>query len=112
MGATGDVRKFAVDYLRWSMPGLVAMLLIFAGTGVLRGLQDTRRRCSSRPAGFTLNIVLNLALVYGLKLSVTGSAVGTSIAQWAMAVVYLVIVQRKPATTASRCGPTGTACGP
>ena len=42
MGARGEVRTFAVDYLRWSMPGLVAMLLIFAGTGVLRGLQDTR----------------------------------------------------------------------
>jgi len=38
MGADGEVRAFAADYLRWSMPGLVAMLLIFAGTGVLRGL--------------------------------------------------------------------------
>ena len=44
-GPDGRPRRgaaFAVDYLRWSMPGLVAMLLIFAGTGVLRGLQDTR----------------------------------------------------------------------
>lgn len=94
MGATGDVRQFAVDYLRWSMPGLVAMLLIFAGTGVLRGLQDTRTPLAVASAGFTLNILLNLALVYGLNWSVTGSAVGTSIAQWAMALVYLVIVQR------------------
>jgi putative MATE family efflux protein len=45
-------------------------------------------------AGFTLNILLNLALVYGLAWSVTGSAVGTSIAQWGMALVYLVIVRR------------------
>ena len=94
MGATGDVRQFAVDYLRWSMPGLVAMLLIFAGTGVLRGLQDTRTPLAVASAGFTLNILLNLALVYGLGWSVTGSAVGTSIAQWGMALVYLVIVRR------------------
>ena len=87
MGARGEVRTFAVDYLRWSMPGLVAMLLIFAGTGVLRGPQDTRTPLVVAPAGFTLNIVLNLWLVYGLGWSVTGSAIGTSIAQWAMAAV-------------------------
>ncbi|CAI3805558.1 MATE family efflux transporter [Pseudarthrobacter sp. MM222] len=94
MGARGEVRMFAVDYLRWSMPGLVAMLLIFAGTGVLRGLQDTRTPLIVAAAGFTLNIVLNLFLVYGLHWSVTGSAVGTSIAQWAMALVYVGMVRR------------------
>ena len=38
--------------------------------------------------------MLNLVLVYGLGWSVTGSAVGTSIAQWAMAAVYVLIVRR------------------
>jgi len=94
MGARGEVRTFAVDYLRWSMPGLVAMLLVFAGTGVLRGLQDTRTPLAVAAAGFTANIALNFFLVYGLRLSVTGSAVGTSIAQWAMALAYVVMVQR------------------
>ena len=94
MGARGEVHGFAVDYLRWSMPGLVAMLLIFAGTGVLRGLQDTRTPLAVAAAGFTLNTVLNLVLVYGLGWSVTGSAAGTSIAQWAMAAVYVLIVRR------------------
>lgn len=97
MGAEGDVRSFAVDYLRWSMPGLVAMLLIFAGTGVLRGLQDTRTPLLVATAGFALNIVLNLWLVYGLDWSVAGSAAGTSVAQWAMAAIYLVMVQRNAA---------------
>jgi putative MATE family efflux protein len=95
MGAAGAVRDFAVDYLRWSMPGLVAMLLIFAGTGVLRGLQDTRTPLIVATAGFGLNIILNLVLVYGLGWSVTGSAVGTSVAQCAMALVYVVSVARK-----------------
>lgn len=94
MGAEGEVRTFAVDYLRWSMPGLVAMLLVFAGTGVLRGLQDTRTPLVVATAGFGINIVLNLWLVYGLGWSVTGSAVGTSLAQWAMACVYVLMVRR------------------
>ncbi|MFP5366231.1 MAG: MATE family efflux transporter [Actinomycetes bacterium] len=94
LGAEGEVRAFAVDYLRWSMPGLVAMLLIFAGTGLLRGMQDTRTPLLVTTSGFGLNIVLNLWLVYGLGWSVTGSAVGTSVAQWAMAAVYLVIVRQ------------------
>lgn len=94
MGASGDVQGFAVDYLRWSMPGLAAMLLVFAGTGVLRGLQDTRTPLLVATAGFALNIALNWFLVYGLHLSVAGSAIGTSIAQWAMAAVYLVMVGR------------------
>ncbi|WP_461173117.1 MATE family efflux transporter [Arthrobacter sp. Z1-9] len=94
LGADGEVRTFAVDYLRWSMPGLVAMLLIFAGTGLLRGLQDTRTPLVVATAGFALNIILNLWLVYGLGWSVTGSAVGTSLAQWAMAAVYLLMVKR------------------
>ncbi|GGJ29500.1 MATE family efflux transporter [Paenarthrobacter histidinolovorans] len=94
MGASGDVQGFAVDYLRWSMPGLAAMLLIFAGTGVLRGLQDTRTPLVVATAGFAVNIALNVFLVYGLNMSVTGSAIGTSIAQWAMAAVYLVMVSR------------------
>jgi putative MATE family efflux protein len=94
MGAQGQVRIFAVDYLRAAMPGLVAMLLIFAGTGVLRGLQDTRTPLVVAAAGFTLNILLNLFLVYGLHWSVTGSGAGTSVAQGAMALVYVLMVRR------------------
>ncbi|MEW1806845.1 MATE family efflux transporter [Pseudarthrobacter enclensis] len=94
LGAEDSVRTYAIEYFRWSMPGLVAMLLIFAGTGVLRGLQDTRTPLVVATAGFGANIVLNLWLVYGLGLSVVGSALGTSVAQWAMAAVYVVMVRR------------------
>lgn len=106
LGADGEVRAFAVDYLRWSMPGLVAMLLIFAGTGLLRGLQDTRTPLVVATAGFALNIVLNLWLVYGLGWSVAGSAVGTSVAQWAMAGVYLAIVRRNAVRSGVRLLPS------
>ncbi|WP_417234843.1 MATE family efflux transporter [Arthrobacter sp.] len=92
MGATGEVYGFALDYLRFSMPGLPAMLLVLAATGVLRGLQDTKTPLWVAGAGFGVNIVLNLVLVYGAGLSVAGSAIGTSLAQWGMAAVYLVLL--------------------
>ncbi|GGC79665.1 MATE family efflux transporter [Tersicoccus solisilvae] len=94
LGAEGAVAGFAADFLRNSMPGLVAMLLVLAATGVLRGLQDTRTPLVVAVGGFGLNIVLDLALVYGAGWSVTGAAIGTSLAQWSMAVVYLVILGR------------------
>jgi putative MATE family efflux protein len=94
MGAEGAVHSFAVDYLRWSMPGLTAMLVVLAATGVLRGLQDTRTPLVVAGAGFGVNIVLNYLLVYGAGMSVAGSALGTSLAQCGMAAVYLVIIVR------------------
>ncbi|MBD7994801.1 MATE family efflux transporter [Arthrobacter sp. Sa2CUA1] len=94
MGAEGEVQRYAVDYLRWSAPGLTAMLVVLAATGVLRGLQDTRTPLVVAVAGFSVNIGLNFALVYGLDLSVAGAALGTSLSQWGMAAVYLIMVAR------------------
>lgn len=89
LGGQGQSAQFAVDYILYSMPGLTAMLLVLAATGVLRGMQDTKTPLVVATAGFGLNIVLNFAFVYGLHMSVAGAALGTSIAQWLMALVYL-----------------------
>ena len=94
LGAEGEVHRYAVDYLRWSMPGLTAMLVVLAATGVLRGLQDTKTPLVVAVAGFSVNIGLNFLLVYGLGMSVAGAALGTSISQWGMAAAYLVMVGR------------------
>lgn len=94
LGAEGAVGAFAVDYLRWSMPGLTAMLVVLAATGMLRGLQDTRTPLVVAGAGFGVNIALNYVLVYVAGMSVAGSALGTSIAQWGMAGVYLLMIVR------------------
>lgn len=92
MGAEGAVAQFAVDYILFSLPGLTAMLLVFAATGILRGMQDTKTPLVVATAGFGLNILLNFALVYGAGMSVAGAALGTSIAQWIMALVYLWMI--------------------
>ncbi|MGP5124371.1 MATE family efflux transporter [Glutamicibacter ardleyensis] len=89
LGGEGQSLEFAVDYIVYSMPGLTAMLLVLAATGVLRGMQNTKTPLVVATAGFGLNIVLNFVFVYGLHMSVAGAALGTSIAQWLMALVYL-----------------------
>ncbi|RZU63044.1 MATE family efflux transporter [Zhihengliuella halotolerans] len=107
MGGTGDVARFGVDYVRFSMPGLPAMLLVLAATGVLRGMQDTKTPLYVAAAGFGVNILLNFALVYGAGLSVAGSAIGTSIVQWAMALVYLRILVPRARAAAVPLRPSG-----
>lgn len=92
MGGTGAVHAYAWEYLLWSLPGFVGILLVFAATGVLRGMQDTRTPLVIATVGFGTNILLNLGLVHGIGLGVAGAAIGTSLAQWGMALVYLRIL--------------------
>ncbi len=84
----------ASTYLGVSMLGLPAMLLVFAATGLLRGLQDTRTPLFVAGIGFAVNILLNLWFIYGLGLGLIGSALGTVIAQWGMTAVYLAVIAR------------------
>jgi len=93
-GAEADVSAAAATYLGISMAGLPAMLLVFAATGLLRGLQDTRTPLYVAGIGFTLNIVLNFVFIYGLGLGIAGSALGTVVAQWGMVAAYLYVVVR------------------
>ncbi|MDX3533370.1 MATE family efflux transporter [Streptomyces sp. MB09-01] len=93
-GASDTVAPYAVTYLRISAFGIPPMLMVLAATGVIRGLQDTRTPLYVAIGGFTLNVALNAALVYGAGLGIAGSAWGTVIAQCAMAAAYLVVVVR------------------
>ena len=71
-----------------------AMLGVLAGTGVLRGLQDTRTPLAVAVGANLMNIVLNAVLVLGLGWGLAGSAWGTVAAQNAAAAAYLAIVAR------------------
>ncbi|MDG9682829.1 MATE family efflux transporter [Streptomyces sp. DH18] len=93
-GASDTAAPYAITYLRISILGIPAMLVVLAATGVLRGLQDTRTPLYVAIGGFTVNAALNVTLVYGAGLGIAGSAWGTVIAQVGMAAVYLVVVIR------------------
>src|SRR3954471_24141725 len=93
-GASEEVADLAGTYLRIAFLGAVPLLLMLAATGVLRGLQDTRTPLVVAVVGNLANIVLNVALVYGLDMGIAGSALGTLLAQVGSAVALVVVVVR------------------
>jgi putative MATE family efflux protein len=93
-GAGSAVSGQAITYLRISLIGAPAMLAVLAGTGVLRGLQDTRTPLFVAVVANAVNIALNATLVLGLHWGIAGSAWGTAIAQTGSGIAYLVVVAR------------------
>lgn len=91
-GAGEAVAAQANEYLVISMWGLPAMLIVFAATGLLRGLQNTVTPLWIAGLGFTANALLNALFIYGVGWGIAGSAAGTVVAQWGMVVAYVVVV--------------------
>jgi putative MATE family efflux protein len=89
-----DVAAAATTYLRIASLGIVPLLVLLAGTGVLRGLQDTRTPLVVAVVGNLANIALNVTLVYGLGLGLAGSALGSTLAQLGSAVALAAVVVR------------------
>ncbi|MCT2087604.1 MATE family efflux transporter [Microbacterium enclense] len=93
-GAAPDVAENARVYLSISMWGLPAMLVVFAATGLLRGMQDTVTPLWIAGLGFGANALLNFVFIYGFGWGIAGSAIGTVVAQWGMVGAYVVIATR------------------
>src|SRR5690606_41593 len=99
-GPAPDVAGHAETYLQISLIGIPSMLVVLAATGVLRGLPDTRTPFVVAASGAVGNVGLNGLLVYGVGLGIAGAAIGTVIAQSAMATAFAIIVGR----AGRRCG--------
>jgi putative MATE family efflux protein len=93
-GPEPAVAEQASTYLRWAFLGVTPLLVMLAATGILRGLQDTRTPLLVAVLGNLANIVLNIALVYGLELGIAGSAIGTDVAQLLSAAALVAVVVR------------------
>ena len=70
------------------------MLVVYAATGTLRGLLDTRTPFVVATSGAVLNAGLNAVLLYGARMGVAGSGLGTAIAQSIMAATLMIPVIR------------------
>ncbi|MFB9644383.1 MATE family efflux transporter [Microbacterium terregens] len=92
--ASPEVARDAETYLGISMWGLPAMLIVFAATGLLRGMQDTVTPLWIAGLGFTANALLNWLFIYGFGWGIGGSAFGTVVAQWGMVAAYVFVIGR------------------
>ncbi|KAA0233213.1 MAG: DNA damage-inducible protein F [Acidimicrobiales bacterium] len=94
MGGSGEVAAQALIYLRVSIFGFPALLVMLAGTGYLRGLQDTRRPLYIALGTAALNLTLELILIYGLGYGIGASALATVTAQLVGAGIYVAWIAR------------------
>jgi len=94
MGPSAAVRTHALTYFRISMAGLPALLVVLAGTGYLRGIQDTRTPLLVVLVTVVANLALEVVFVYGFRWGVAGSAWGTVVAQTGGAGWYVLVVGR------------------
>ena len=83
----------AVRYLWVSSLGLPAVLVTMAAQGVMRGYGEYRRPLRILAVSHGANVVIEVIAVFGLQMSVTGSALSTVIAQWLAATWFLTGVR-------------------
>ncbi|MBB4072170.1 MATE family efflux transporter [Canibacter oris] len=79
---------FAAEYFFTALWGVPAMLLCYAFAGTERGLQNTVTPLIVTVFGATVNAALNWIFMFHLGLGVFGSALGTTLAEWLMALLF------------------------
>lgn len=95
LGASGPVAEHADTYLVAAAPGVFGMLVTYAATGTLRGLSHVRLVLLVALLGAVANVILNAVFIYGLRLGIAGSGLGTSVAELAMAAVLVLVLARQ-----------------
>ncbi|TXD52450.1 MULTISPECIES: MATE family efflux transporter [unclassified Polaribacter] len=98
--ASGNVLAYCVVYFKIRIFGFPFSLLVFAIFGTFRGLQNTFYPMIIAITGATLNIILDIILVYGVEgfipaMNVEGAAYASVIAQVSMAVISVVLLLKK-----------------
>lgn len=106
LGTSGEVHAQALSYARWSLPGLPGMLLVLAATGTLRGLADGRTPMVLAIGAAALNVVLDIALVFGVGMGIAGSGAATAVAETAMGVTAAWVVRRGGLRAGADMSPT------
>lgn len=94
LGGHAGVGPAAAGYIRISSLGLPFLYLSYAGNGHFIGLEDTRTPLAIAVGANVVNVVLEVTLVFGLRLGLPGSAWGTVAAQVLAALAYAAASRR------------------
>jgi MATE family multidrug resistance protein len=92
MQPTDNVAMLCTHYYYICIWGAPAVLGMYAVTGWLIGMQDTRRPMVIAIVQNVVNIALSLLLVVYFRQGITGVAIGTVVAQWVGFTVCLVSI--------------------
>ncbi len=90
LGATGATLDLTVNYLSIVIPSLPLLLVGMVGGAILRAHGDAARSMWATIGGAIVNAVLDPILIFGLHLDLTGAAISTVCARFAIAGIALV----------------------
>jgi putative MATE family efflux protein len=98
--ASDQILEYCIAYFNIRIFGFPFALFVFAIFGTFRGLQNTFYPMIIAIIGASLNIVLDIILVYGIEgyipaMNVEGAAYASVIAQVTMAIISLVLLLKK-----------------
>ena len=98
--ASDQILEYCISYFNIRIFGFPFALFVFAVFGTFRGLQNTFYPMIIAIIGASLNIVLDIILVYGIKgyipaMNIEGAAYASLIAQITMAAISLFLLIKK-----------------
>ncbi|MEO9823049.1 MAG: MATE family efflux transporter [Paracoccaceae bacterium] len=85
MGASGETLDLSVSYLAIIIPSLPLLIFGMVGSAILRAYGDARRAMMATVWGGVVNAVLDPILIFGLDLELTGAALASVAARFAIA---------------------------
>jgi len=94
-GGANATSAAAASWLRIALLGLPGMLLVQAGNGWLRGVQDTRTPVRIVVVANALSAVASPLLVYPAGLGLRGSAIANVVAQWVGGALCVAALRRE-----------------
>lgn len=95
MKTPDDVFAESARYLRIYFMGVTGLMIYNIGSGILRAIGDSRRPLYFLCFSSVINIILDLLFVLRFRMGIAGVAYATIIAQFASAILVLVVLSNK-----------------